>query len=176
MRSSRPLAVAGILIGIGVLATGWSSINMALASIQEDLKASILELQWMMNIYGIFMCIPLLALGKLGDSKGRRKIYLIGLAGLGLACLGAAFAKSAGWIIACMALYGLAGVAVLPLSQALTVHQFPEEQKSRAIAIWATFTSLSLAMGPLFGGVVLRFLSWRWIFFSKCSSPFSPLP
>jgi EmrB/QacA subfamily drug resistance transporter len=159
------MAVVGILLGMAVLATGWSSINMALAEIQRDLGASVLQLQWMMNIYGIFICIPLLTVGKLGDAYGRKKFYQWGLFGLGLACLGAAFARAPEWIILCMGLFGLSAASVLTLSQALIVHQYPEGEKGKAVALWATFTSLALAAGPLVGGVILRYLSWRWIFF-----------
>ncbi len=162
--ASRSLAVTGILLGMSVLAVGWSSINMSLASIQTDLPASMFQVQWMMNAYGIFICIPLLAVGKLGDAYGRKKFYMAGLAGLGAACLGGALAPSPGWLIASMGLFGVSGASVLTLSQALTVHQFPESQKGRAIAIWATFTSVALAAGPLVGGTILSFLDWRWIF------------
>lgn len=163
--SSRTMAVIGILLGMAVLAAGWSSINMSLASIQSELKSSLLQLQWMMNLYGISICIALLPLGKLGDAYGRKLFYIAGLVGLGLACLGAGSAKSPEMLIAFMALFGLSGASVLTLSQALTVHQFPENQKSKAIAIWATFTSIALSVGPLLGGVIIKYLSWRWVFY-----------
>ena len=138
---------------------------MSLAEIQSDLGASILQLQWMMNMYGICVCIPLLTVGKLGDAYGRKKFYALGLMGLGLACLGGGLAQSPEWIILSMALFGLSAAPILTLSQALMVHQYPESEKSKAVALWATFTSLALAAGPLVGGVILRYLSWRWIFF-----------
>lgn len=158
-------AVFGILLGMGVLAAGWSSINMSLASIQSELGADVAELQWMMNSYGIFICTALLALGKLGDSHGRKWVYMAGLFGLALACLGAGSAKEPSFIIASMGLFGLAAASILTLSQALTVHQFPEQQKTKAIAIWAVAVSTASSIGPLLGGMMIRYLSWRWIFF-----------
>lgn len=159
------MAVIGILLGMAVLAAGWASINMSLASIQSELGASVLQLQWMMNLYGISICSALLPIGKLGDSYGRKWFYIAGLIGLALACLGAGSAKSPEFVIGFMALFGLSGASVLTLSQALTVHQFPENEKHKAIAIWATFTSIALSIGPLLGGLVVKYLSWRWVFF-----------
>lgn len=162
---SQTMAVVGILLGMAVLAAGWASINMSLASIQSELGATVLQLQWMMNLYGISICTALLPLGKLGDSYGRKWFYIAGLIGLGIACLGAGSAKTPDFVIGFMALFGLSGASVLTLSQALTVHQFPESQKPKAIAIWATFTSIALSVGPLLGGLVVKYLNWRWVFF-----------
>lgn len=128
--SNKALAVAGIGLGVIVLGMIWSLVNTALASIQKDLFASVLQLQWMMNCFGIFLCVPLLTMGKLGDAYGRKKLFLCGLVIALLASVVGGFATRIEFLIACMGLFGLAGSMILPLSQALLVHQFPEHQKA----------------------------------------------
>jgi len=162
--SKKAFAVAGIGLGLIVLGMIWSLVNTALASIQKDLFASVLQLQWMMNCFGIFLCVPLLTMGKLGDAYGRKKLYLWGLATAFLASAIGGFATRIELLIPCMGLFGLAGSMILPLSQALLVHQFPEHQKGKAIAIWSIFASLSLACGPIVSGLILNWLTWHWIY------------
>ncbi|OGN67083.1 MAG: hypothetical protein A3F79_03165 [Chlamydiae bacterium RIFCSPLOWO2_12_FULL_45_20] len=162
--SKKAFAVVGIGLGVVVLGMIWSLVNTALASIQKDLFASILQLQWMMNCFGIFLCVPLLMMGKLGDAYGRRKIFLCGLIIALLASVIGGFATRMEFLIACMGLFGLAGSMILPLSQALLVHQFPEDRKEKAVALWSIFASLSLACGPIVSGFILHWLDWHWIY------------
>ena len=160
----RLLGVAGIGCGVMVLGMVWSIANTALASIQKDLSANVLQLQWMMNCFGVLLCVPLLTMGKLGDAYGKKRLFLLGLIGALAASIIAGFTNHISLLIACMGLFGLSGSAILPLSQALLVHQFPESQKEKAIGLWSIFASLSLASGPLVGGVILNFWGWRWIY------------
>lgn len=158
------LAIIGIGIGMIVLGMIFSSVNMALASIQKDFSASVLELQWMMNTFGIGLCVPLLTMGKLGDAYGRKRLYLCGLAISLVAAFVGGFAKTQYQLILSMGLFGFGGSLILPLSQALLVHQFPVEKKEKAVALWSIFASVTLACGPLVAGVLLNWFGWRWIY------------
>jgi EmrB/QacA subfamily drug resistance transporter len=162
--TKRLFAIVGIGLGVIVLGMIWSLVNTSLASIQKDLSASVLQLQWMMNCFGIFMCVPLLTMGKLGDAYGRKRLFLYGLVTALLASVIGGFTSRIEFLIICMGLFGLSGSMILPLSQALLVHQFPEHQKGKAVALWSIFASLSLACGPIVSGVILNWLSWQWIY------------
>ena len=142
----------------------FSLINTCLDSINAFFGATILELQWMINLYGIFIAATLVAMGRFGDLFGRKKIYLLGSFFFILAMLGAGLATSPSMIIAFMPFYGLAGAIILPLSQAMMVHLYPEEEKGKAIGLWAAQGGIALAVGPLLGGVVCSYLPWRWVF------------
>ena len=116
------------------------------------------ELLWHLSL------CALLTMGKLGDAYGRKKLYLYGLVTALLASLLGGFATRIEFLIACMGLFGLAGSMILPLSQALLVHQFPENQKAKAVTLWSIFASLSLACGPIVSGLILNWLEWHWIY------------
>lgn len=158
-------AIIGILLGSAALSMSFSLINASLATIEKQLQASLIELQWMINIYGIFIASTLVTMGRFGDIFGRKKVYIIGMALLALAMCGAGLAPSPSAIIGFMALYGLSGAIILPLSQALMIDAFDETKKNRAIGIWATVSALAMAAGPVVGGYVSTHLDWRWIFF-----------
>jgi len=161
---SRALAITGIATGIGVVAINFSILNTAFATIQKEFSASILELQWMLNIYGIFISVFLVTMGRLADTYGRRRLFLIGLAIAGLASLISGLSPAPSWIIVAQALQGIAGAILLPVSQALISHLYPDNQRSHAIGIWATIAGLLLGIGPPVGGIIIHTCGWRWIF------------
>ena len=165
MRTIRKwLAIMGILVGNLAMGLSFSLINTNLESIHVQLGATIVDLQWMINIYGIFIASNLATMGRLGDIFGRKKIYLIGLILFAISMFGAGLAHFPGMIIFFQAIWGISGAILLPISQAMLVDIYPEEKKSVAIGIWAAGGGIALAIGPLVGGVLLNFLSWRWIF------------
>nr|NGX27152.1 Antiseptic resistance protein [Chlamydiota bacterium] len=120
------LAVLGAAMGTMAMGLSFSLINTNLETIHQDFGASLVQLQWMINIYGIFIASLLVTMGRLGDIFGRKKIYLIGNLLFGIAMLGAGLATSPAMIIGFQALYGISGAILLPLSQAMLVDIFPE--------------------------------------------------
>lgn len=157
-------AIIGVLMGNMAMGLSFSLINTNLESIQQALGASIAELQWIINIYGIFIASTLVMMGRLGDIYGRKKVYLIGTVLFGISMLGGGLAVNPGMIIGFQAIYGLAGAILLPLSQAMLIDLYPEEKKSTAIGMWASSGGITLALGPIVGGILLSFFNWRSIF------------
>jgi len=165
MKIKEFLAAIGAAVGAMAMGLSFSLININLDSIHQYFGASLVQLQWMINIYGIFMASLLVTMGRLGDIYGRKKIYLIGTTLFGISMLGAGLATTPTMIIFFMGIYGIAGSILLPLSQALLVEIFSDDKKGLAIGIWAAANGFSFAFGTIIGGVLLSFLSWRWIFF-----------
>lgn len=158
------LAICGVLIGNMAMGLSFSLINTNLESIQQALGASLAELQWIINIYGIFIASTLVTMGRLGDIFGRKRVYMIGSILFAIAMLGDGLAVNPAMIIGFQSIYGLAGAILLPLSQAMLIDLYPEEKKSTAIGMWASSGGITLALGPIVGGIILDYFSWRSIF------------
>ena len=146
-------------------------VNTALPAIERDLSASLLQLQWVINGFGLTMTVLIVTLGRLSDYLGRRMMNILGVCFFGLASLLAGFSPSPHWLIFCRVLQGAASAAIIPSALALISHTFPGKEKAKAIGIWTGIGGFGLAFGPALGGFLVSALSWRWIFFINV--PFS---
>ncbi|QVL58293.1 MAG: MFS transporter [Simkaniaceae bacterium] len=163
--TSRFWACVGIGFGVLIGATDWSIVQNALPAIQNSIGASIGQLQWIMNSFGLFMTVLLVTMGRLGDIYGRKRIFNLGLFIFALSCLGAALSSTPFWLIVARAFQGVGFAMLMTTSQALLTHAFPEEEHGKAMGIWATLAGVGLVFGPFLGGIIVSFLHWSWIFY-----------
>jgi EmrB/QacA subfamily drug resistance transporter len=140
-------------------------VNTALPSIQRDLTLTFVQLQWVMNIFVLALCIFMVNMGRFGDIFGRRVLLYTGLASFAAASLLAGLAPNAATLIAARAFQGFAITMIVPVSLALVSHTVTPNERGRAIGIWTSVTGVGLAIGPVAGGLLTSILSWRWIFF-----------
>jgi len=156
------------LIGLSLLSftafLDFTIVSTALPFIQQAFHASVLKLQWITNIYGMLVCIFQVISGRIGDSFGRRKIFYFGFLLFAIASLGAGLAHSIDIVIGFRALQGVAGAIVFTLGAALIPQAFPEKEHTRAVGIFSAFNGAGLAVGPFLGGLLITYLSWRWVF------------
>ncbi len=123
------------------------------------------ELQWVMNVFVLAVCIFMVSMGKLGDIYGNRLMLYIGSAAFGAATLFAGLAPNGTLLIIFRAIEGLSVAMLTPACLALISNTFSDKERGRAIGIWTSVTGIGLAAGPVLGGVVTSALSWRWVFF-----------
>lgn len=155
----------GTALSVLLIGVDFGIVNTSLAAIGNEFGASTSQLQWMMAGYGIFFTAMLIALGRVGDIKGRRKALYVGIIGFGLASLGAGLAASPIFLIIMRMLQGLFSAVLYPAAVAITVCAFPKEQQGRAMGIFGSFFGVGFALGPVLGSFITTLLSWRWIFF-----------
>jgi EmrB/QacA subfamily drug resistance transporter len=139
-------------------------VTTALPSIRQDLGATIQQLEWTVNAYTLSYAVLLLTGAALGDRFGRKRMFLIGLAGFTLGSSLAALAPSTDALIAARAFQGMGAAAVTPLTLTLLSEAFPEARRGIAIGIWSGVSGLGVALGPVVGGAVAGGISWQWIF------------
>jgi EmrB/QacA subfamily drug resistance transporter len=139
-------------------------VNVALPSIRDDLGTGLAEQQWIVEAYLLTLGALLLVGGSLGDNFGRRRIFVMGLTGFGATSLLCAIAPSAELLIAARAIQGVAGAMLVPSSLALITATYPDSERGAAIGSWTAYTGIAMVIGPLAGGLLVEFVSWRWVF------------
>jgi EmrB/QacA subfamily drug resistance transporter len=144
-----------------------ASLNVALPTLVNDLHASASSLQWIVDAYSLVFAGLLLTAGSLGDRYGRRLALNSGLVIFGTASGLAAFAGSAGQLIAARAVMGIGAAFVMPATLSVLAHVFPPEERRRAIAIWAGFAGVGVALGGVTSGWLLEHFWWGSIFLTN---------
>lgn len=138
---------------------------LALPTIQRDLHASASELQWIMDAYMLVVAGLVILGGSTGDRLGRRRTFLVGLGAFGLGSLLASSASNADLLIAYRALQAIGGSLMTPSALSIISNVFADPRdRVRALGVWSSVTGLSMAIGPLAGGLLVDAAGWRSIF------------
>jgi EmrB/QacA subfamily drug resistance transporter len=157
--------ILGVLVvSLLVVVLDNTILNVALKTIEVELGASQSELEWAINSYTLVFAGLLFTYGVLGDRYGRRRILMVGLALFGLASVLAAWSQSPDQLVAARALMGVGAAAVLPSTLSIITNVFEPAERGRAIGIWAGFSGLAIAIGPITGGALLEHFWWGSVF------------
>src|SRR5215468_6758774 len=138
--------------------------NVALPSIQEELGLSGSTLQWIVDAYLLAFAGLLLATGNLGDRNGRKRALQLGLLVFALASVGGAFAATGGQLIAARAAMGIGAALIMPATLSTIMAIFPQEERGKAMGVWAGMAAIGVGLGPLIGGTVVQLFSWPAVF------------
>jgi EmrB/QacA subfamily drug resistance transporter len=157
--------VVAVSFGLFMIMLDNTVVNVALPSIQRDLKADQSELEWVVVSYALTFATFMLTGGKLADFFGRRLLFIIGLAIFAGASLACGLAPDAHFLIGARAVQGLGAAIMNPATLGIITATFPPRQRGMAIGIWAGVSAMALAIGPLLGGLITDHIDWSWIFF-----------
>ena len=165
-RAAAPWLAVAVLAGSqfpAVMST--TVVSVALPAIGAGLHASAAGRLWVVDAYVIVYSSLLVVGGTIGDRRGRKGMFLVGLALFGAGSLADSLAPSTGWLLAGRVLQGLGPVLLVPGSLTIIRALFDDERRrAQAIGLWSTGSGLGMAAGPVVGGLIAAHWGWRWVF------------
>jgi EmrB/QacA subfamily drug resistance transporter len=171
--NSKPWVLAVTIMASTISYIDESVVNVALPTIEADLKTSAAVVQWLVNAYMLSLTALVLVGGAAGDQLGRRRVFIAGTAIFAAASLWCGLSGDIGQLILARAVQGAGAALLIPCSLAIIGATFDESERGKAIGTWAGFSAISAAFGPVLGGWIVDHVSWRWIFLIN---PFIALP
>jgi EmrB/QacA subfamily drug resistance transporter len=140
-------------------------VNVALPSIGRELHAGVSGLQWTLDAYTLVLASLLMLSGSTADRIGRRRTFQTGLAIFTLGSLLCSLAPGLGWLVAFRILQAIGGSMLNPVAMSIITNTFIEPgERARAIGVWGGVIGLSMALGPVVGGLLVETVGWRGIF------------
>src|SRR5579884_1275783 len=140
-------------------------VNVALPNIQRELHASFTDLRWVVDAYALTLATFVLNAGSLADLLGRKRVFIAGVAIFTAASALCGAANDPLFLILSRGAQGIGGAIMFATSLALLSQEFHGRERGTAFGIWGATTGAAVAIGPLAGGMLTSWLSWRWIFF-----------
>jgi DHA2 family multidrug resistance protein-like MFS transporter len=158
-------ALVVLMLPVLLVSVDNTVLSFALPEIALDLEPSSTQQLWIIDAYPLVLAGLLVTMGTLGDRFGRRRMLLIGATGFAAVSVLAAFAPTAGLLIAARAGMGVFGAMLMPSTLSLLRSIFTDrDQRRLAIAVWAAMFSAGAALGPIVGGILLEHFSWGSVF------------
>jgi EmrB/QacA subfamily drug resistance transporter len=170
------LVLAICCCSIFIVGLDTSALNVALPSIQHDLHASITGAQWSLDAYTLVLASFLILSASTADRVGRRRVFQIGLVIFALGSLLCAFAPNLEWLVAFRVLQAIGGSMLNPVAISIITNTFTEPKaRARAIGVWGGVVGVSIAAGPVLGGLLVQMFTWRAIFLINVPIAFTAL-
>jgi EmrB/QacA subfamily drug resistance transporter len=162
---ARRWILAATILGSSMAFIDGTVVNVALPALQESLRSSVVDVQWVVESYGLFLAALILVGGSLGDLFGRRLVFLIGVALFAAASVACGVASNIQQLVIARSVQGIGAAFLVPGSLSLISASFDEKSRGQAIGTWSGFTAITAAIGPVLGGWLIEHASWRWVFF-----------
>jgi EmrB/QacA subfamily drug resistance transporter len=158
----RVLALGSL--GVFVVFLDTTIVNVAFETISRSFSTTTGHLAWVLNAYSLVFAAMLVPAGRLADTFGRKKLFIVGIIGFAVTSALCGASPDVGVLIAGRALQAVFAALVVPTSIALVLAQFPPERRSVAVGTWSAMGALAAASGPTIGALLVEYASWRWVF------------
>src|SRR6266571_7647647 len=149
---SRPWVLAATILGSSMAFIDSTIVNVALPALQSSFHATVVDVQWVIESYGLFLSALILVGGALGDSFGRRLMFLLGVSLFAAASIACGFSSNIEQLVIGRSIQGIGAAFLVPGSLAIISACFDEKSRGQAIGTWSGFTAITTALGPVLGG------------------------
>src|SRR6266496_1626611 len=157
--------LAATILGSSMAFIDSTVVNVALPALQASFRATVVDVQWVVESYGLFLGALILVGGSLGDLFGRRLMFVAGVIIFALASVCCGAASNLHQLIIARSVQGVGAALLVPGSLAIISTSFDKTSRGQAIGTWSGFTAITAAIGPVLGGWLVEHASWRWAFF-----------
>ena len=162
---NRWWTLAAVVVATFMLLLDITIVNVALPKIQQDFKANLSDLQWVVDAYALSLAALQLTAGSIADLRGRKLVFMVGLAVFTVASFLCGLANTPTLLNVARGLQGIGGAMMFATSLALLAGAFMGRERGVAFGVWGATIGASVAIGPLVGGAITDGLGWEWIFF-----------
>lgn len=160
----RWFALGIVAAGVALIIIDSTIVNVALPTMILDLNLGLSGAEWVNSIYSLVFAAILIVTGRLADMRGRRLIYVIGLAVFAGASILAGLSPNGEFLILARLLQGIGGALVLPSTLSIVNATFQGKERAAAFGVWGATIGGMAALGPIAGGLLTTHFGWRWIF------------
>ncbi|MER5542949.1 MFS transporter [Streptomyces sp. NPDC002589] len=161
----RLLVLAICCMSLLIVSLDNTVLNVALPSMQRDLDTTTSGLQWTIDAYTLVLASLLMLAGSTADRIGRKKVFMAGLVVFSVGSLLCSIAPSLSLLVVFRMVQAIGGSMLNPVAMSIITNTFTDaRERARAIGVWGAVVGISMAAGPLVGGLLVQSVSWRSIF------------
>ncbi|MET8162644.1 MFS transporter [Streptomyces sp. NPDC005329] len=161
----RLLVLAICCMSLLIVSLDVTVLNVALPAMQRDLHASTAGLQWTIDAYTLVLAVLLMLAGSTADRIGRKKVFMAGLVVFTIGSLLCSLAPNLELLVAARMVQAVGGSMLNPVAMSIITNTFTDpRERARAIGVWGAVVGISMAAGPLLGGLLVESVGWRSIF------------
>ncbi|RDH74268.1 MFS transporter [Mycolicibacterium moriokaense] len=164
-RRRKAFVLASCCMSVLIVSTDVTIVNVAIPSIRAEFSASPSQMQWLVDIYTLMVASLLLLSGATADRFGRRRTLQIGLMVFASASLLCSVAPNVETLIGARFLQAIGGSMLTPAGLSIVTQVFTGRvERARVIGIWGGVVGISMALGPIVGGILIEYVDWRAVF------------